>query len=224
MNRLTLVLADDHHVVRQGLLKLLEAEPGISVVGDADNGQQAIQLTKQLQPDILVIDLMMPGINGIEVTRQVGKVSPQTRTVILSMYGNESYVIEAFRAGAKAYVLKEATVDELVVAIRQAASNHRYLSQALSEKAIETYIQKDKNKDAVVDPYENLTMREREIFHLVAQGFTNAQIASQFCLSRRTVEVHRRNMMRKLGIHSHGELLNFAIQRGIVPSTPAEDK
>lgn len=221
MNKLTLVLADDHHVVRQGLLKLLEAEPGINVVGDADSGQQAIQLTKQLQPDILVIDLMMPGINGIEVTRQVSKVSPRTRTVILSMYGNESYVIEAFRAGVKAYVLKEATVDELVIAIRQAASNHRYLSQALSEKAIETYIQKDKNKDAEVDLYENLTMREREIFHLVAQGLTNAQIASQFCLSRRTVEVHRRNMMRKLGIHSQRELLHFAIQRGIIPSSSA---
>ena len=219
MNSITLVLADDHHVVRQGLLKLLEAEPGISVIGDAENGQQAIQLTRQLQPDILVIDLMMPGINGIEVTKQVSKISPQTKTIILSMYGNESYVIEAFRVGAKAYVLKEATVDELVIAIRQAASNHRYLSQALSEKAIENYVSKDKNKDAPVDLYENLTMREREIFHLVAQGFTNVQIAFKLCLSRRTIEVHRRNMMRKLGISSQRELLHFAMQRGIIPSS-----
>ena len=219
MNSITLVLADDHHVVRQGLLKLLEAEPGISVIGDAENGQQAIQLTRQLQPDILVIDLMMPGINGIEVTKQVSKISPQTKTIILSMYGNESYVIEAFRVGAKAYVLKEATVDELVIAIRQAASNHRYLSQALSEKAIENYVSKDKNKDIPVDLYENLTMREREIFHLVAQGFTNVQIAFKLCLSRRTIEVHRRNMMRKLGISSQRELLHFAMQRGIIPSS-----
>ncbi len=222
MDKLTLVLADDHHVVRQGLLKLLEAEPDIRVVGDADNGQEAIQLVKQYWPTVLVVDLMMPGINGIEITRQVSKLSPQTSTVILSMYGNESYVIEALRAGAKAYVLKEATADELVVAIRQAASNHRYLSRSLSEKAIEAYIQKD--KDVVQDPYESLTMREREILQLVVQGYTSSQIASRFCLSHRTVEVHRRNMMHKLGIHSQTELLHFAIQRGIVPSNPASDK
>ena len=224
MNSLTVILADDHHVVRQGLIKLLETEPGISIVGDAENGQQAIQLTRQLHPDILVVDLMMPGINGIEVTRQVSKISPQTKTIILSMYGNESYVIEAFHAGAKAYVLKEATVDELVVAIRQAASSHRYLSQALSEKAIENYIYKDKNKDATVDLYENLTLREREIFHLVVQSFTNVQIASKLCLSRRTVEVHRRNMMQKLGIRSQRELLHFAMQRGIIPSNPVSSE
>jgi two-component system response regulator NreC len=219
MNKLTLFLADDHHIVRQGLIKLLETEPDIDIIGDSDNGQQTIQMVKQFQPDILVVDLMMPGINGIEVTRQVSKLSQKTRTVILSMYGNESYVIEAFKAGAKAYVLKESTADELVVAIHHAASNHRYLSQALSEKAIEAYIRKE--KDVKLDPYETLTMREREIFNMVIQDFTNIQIASQLCLSRRTVEVHRRNLMHKLGIHSQRELLNFAMQRGMIPSGPA---
>jgi two-component system response regulator NreC len=219
MNKLTLFLADDHHIVRQGLIKLLEAEPDINIIGDADNGQQTIRMVKQFQPDILVVDLMMPGINGIEVTRQVSKLSPKTHTVILSMYGNESYVIEAFKAGAKAYVLKESTADELVVAIHHAASNHRYLSQALSEKAIEAFIRKD--KEGKIDPYENLTTREREIFNMIIQDLTSTQIASQLCLSRRTVEVHRRNLMHKLGIRSQRELLNFAIQRGMIPSNSA---
>jgi two-component system response regulator NreC len=222
MGKLTIVLADDHPVVRQGLLKLLEAESDISVVGDTDNGIEAIELVKQFRPGVLVVDLMMPGINGLEVTRQVSKLSPQTSTVILSMYGNESYVIEALRAGAKGYVLKEATADELVVAIRHAASNRHYLSQSLSERAIEAYVQKD--KDVVLDPYESLTMREREILQLVVQGYTSSQIASRFCLSGRTIEVHRKNMMHKLGIHSQAELLHFAIQRGIVPSSPAPSR
>jgi two-component system response regulator NreC len=214
---ITVVLADDHHVVRQGLRALLETEPDIDIVGDVDNGLKAIEIVKRLQPNVFVVDLMMPGINGIEVTRQVKKLSPKTSVVILSMYGNESYVIEALRAGALAYVLKESTANELVAAIHEVAANHRYLSKTLSERAIEAYM--EMSRDSVMDPYDNLTTREREILLLAAQGCTSAKIASQLCISRRTVEVHRANMMRKLGLSNQTELLRFAIQRGILPST-----
>jgi two-component system response regulator NreC len=214
---ITVVLADDHHVVREGLRALINEEPDTNVVGDVDNGLEAIEMVKRLQPNVLVVDLMMPGINGIEVTRQIRKLSPKTSVVILSMYGNESYVIEALRAGAKAYVLKESTANELVTAIREVAANHRYLSKTLSERAIEAYMQM--SRDSVMDPYANLTTREREILHLAAQGYTSAKIASHLYISRRTVEIHRANMMRKLGLSNQTELLRFAIQRGILPST-----
>jgi two-component system response regulator NreC len=219
---ITVVLADDHHVVRQGLRALLNEEPDTNVVGDVDNGLEAIEMVKNLRPNVLVVDLMMPGINGIEVTRQIRKLSPKTNVVILSMYGNESYVIEALRAGAKAYVLKESTANELVTAIHEVAANHRYLSKALSERAIEAYMQM--SRDSTMDPYENLTTREREIMHLTAQGYTSAKIASRLYISRRTVEIHRANMMRKLGLSNQTELLRFAIQRGILPSTTATKK
>jgi len=211
----TIVLADDHHVVRRGLRALLEAEPGFQVIGEAGDGLQAVQLVENLQPDILVSDLMMGGINGIEVTRQVCKCSPKTGVVILSMYGSESYVLEALRAGAKAYILKESTADELVRAVHKVASGHRYLGPPLSDQAIEAYMQKA--EATKIDPYETLTSREREVLHLVAQGNTNAEIAKKLFISQRTVEVHRANMMAKLGLRTQAQLLRYAVRRGILP-------
>jgi two-component system response regulator NreC len=213
---ITVVLADDHRVVREGLRALLNAEADIKVVGDADNGLEAVEMVKHLKPRVLVVDLMMQGINGIEVTRQVRKLSTKTDVVILSMYGNESYVIEALRAGAKAYVIKESTASELVTAIHEVANGHRFLSKSLSERAIEAYMQV--SQDSLTDPYEKLTTREREILHLTAQGYTSGKIASHLYISRRTVEIHRANLMRKLGLSNQTELLRFAIQRGILPS------
>jgi len=158
MRMTTIVLADDHHVVRQGLRSLLEAEPDFSVVGEAGDGLEAAQLVERLQPDVLVLDLMMPGLNGLEVTRQVSQRSPRTHVVILSMHPNEAYVLEALRAGAAAYVLKESTSAELVRAVREAVAGRRYLSPPLSEHAIEAYMQKA--EPAVLDPYETLTARQ----------------------------------------------------------------
>jgi two-component system response regulator NreC len=212
---ITIVLADDHHVVRQGLRLLLAAEPDLQIIGEAADGLEASQLVERLQPNILVLDLMMRGINGLEVTKEVSRHSPRTGVVILSMYSNEAYVLEALRAGAKAYVLKEATSDELVRAIREAASGHRYLSSSLSEHAIEAYIQK--TEETALDPYDALTAREREVLHLAAQGCTNADIADRLYISRRTVEAHRANMMRKLGLHTQIDLIRYALQRGILP-------
>jgi two-component system response regulator NreC len=212
---ITLVLADDHHVVRQGLRSLLEAEPDLQVIGEAADGLETMRLTENLRPDILVVDVMMGGISGLEVTRQVSKHSLKTGVVILSMYSNEAYVLEALKAGAKAYVLKESTADELVKAVREVAAGRRYLSSSLSERAIEAYI--EKSKDTVLDPYDTLTTRECEVLHLAVQGCTNADIATRLYISRRTVEVHRTNMMRKLGLRTQAQLISYAIRRGILP-------
>lgn len=212
---LTIVLADDHQVVRQGLRTLLESQNDFKIVGEAADGLQAVRSVEQLKPDVLVTDMMMKGINGIEVTRQIVKLSPGTRVVILSMYRDESYVTEALRAGAKCYVLKESTSEELVRAVREAAAGRRYLAPPLSEQAIEAYIQKARSA-TTFDPYDTLTTREREVLQLAAQNLTNAQIAEKLFISRRTVEIHRANMMHKLGIHSSTQLVHFVLERGIL--------
>ena len=207
----TIVLADDHHIVRCGLRALLEVEPDFKVVGEAGDGLEAAELVERLQPDALVLDLMMPGLNGLEVTRQVGRRSPRTRVVILSMYGNEAYVVEALKAGAKAYVLKESTSEELVRAIREAVVDRHYLSSPLSEHAIKAYI--EKAEAAGLDPYLRLTTRERQVLHLAAQGLTSAEIAARLFISPRTVETHRANLMKKLSLRSQTELISYALQR-----------
>ncbi len=211
----TIVLADDHKVVRQGLKALLEAERDFHVMGEASDGLEVVKLVENAKPDVLVVDLMMGGMNGLEVTRQVSKQLPHTGIIILSMYGNESYVIEALRAGARGYVLKESSSDELVRAVHEAAAGRRYLSSSLSDRAIETYVQKAKAIE--LDPYDSLTTREREVLHLVAQDHTSMEIAKQLCISRRTVEIHRANMMRKLNLRTKTDLIRFALRRGIVP-------
>ena len=212
----TIVLADDHRVVRQGLRALLEVEPDFYIIAEAGDGLETVRLVESLQPNVLVLDLMMGGINGLEVTRQVSKRSPGTSVVILSMYGNEGYVLEALRAGAKAYVLKESTSDELIHAIREAAADRRYLGPPISERAIETYIQK--TGDAMLDRYDTLTTREREVLHLAAQGCSNAEIAARLYISHRTVEIHRANMMHKLNLRTQAHLIRYALQRGILPA------
>ena len=212
---ITLVLAEDHHIVRQGIRSLLEAEVDFQVIGEVSDGLEAVRIVEELHPDILVLDLMMGGLNGLEVTRQVSKQSPKTSIIILSMYNNEVYVLEALRAGAKGYVLKDSTAAELVKAVREAIIGRHYLSTSLSERAIEKYI--EKSKETYLDPYDTLTTREREILNLAAQSYNNAEIAERLFISRRTVEVHRANAMRKIGLHSQTQLIRYAIKRGILP-------
>jgi two-component system response regulator NreC len=211
----TIMLADDHHIVRQGLRALLEAEPDFHLVGETGDGLETVQLVESLHPDVLVLDLMMPGLNGLEVTRQVGKRSPQTRVVILSMHANEAYVLEALRNGAAGYVLKDASVAELAHAVREVTAGRRYLSPPLSERAIAAYV--GKATETPLDRYETLTTREREVLNLAAEGCTNAEVADRLSISVRTAETHRANMMRKLDLSSQTDLIRYALRRGIIP-------
>lgn len=210
----TVVLADDHPVVRTGVRSLLESDAGFEVVGEAGNGHEAVQLVEELQPDILVLDLMMEGMNGIEVTRHLSKRSPGTGIVILSMHSNETYVVEALKAGARAYVLKESSSEELVQAVNNAMAGRRYLSASLSERAINRYAS---TSAGPTNNDDRLTAREREVLPLVAQGLTSSEIARRLLISARTVDVHRGNLTRKLGFKCQADLIRYAIQKSILP-------
>jgi DNA-binding NarL/FixJ family response regulator len=214
MSMVTIVLADDHHVVRQGLRTLLESEPDFRVVGEAGDGLEAVQLVERLQPDVLVLDLMMPSLDGLEVTRQVSERSPQTRVVILSIHSSEAYVLEALRHGAAGYVLKASSAADLIKAVREVNAGRHYLSPPLSEHAIEAYVQKA--KEATLDKYETLTTREREVLHLAAEGYSNREIAERLSISPYTAMTHRANLMRKLDLHSQTDLVRYALQRGMI--------
>lgn len=210
-----ILLADDHHIVRQGLKALLEGEPRFRLVGEAGDGIEAVRLAERLKPDVLITDVMMPGLNGLEVTRQVTKSLPRTRVVILSMYTDDAYVFEALRNGALGYVLKGSQTSDLVKAVLEVAAGRRYLSPPLSERSLEDYLRK--MESAPHDPYELLTAREREVLQMAAEGRTSVEIASRLFISPRTAEGHRANLMRKLGLQNHTDLVLFAVKKGILP-------
>lgn len=210
-----ILLVDDHPIVRHGLRTLLRGEAGFIVVGEASNGVEALQMLERLKPDVLIVDLIMPGVTGLEVVRQAKELSPNTRVIVLSMHENEAYVLEAMKSGAMGYVLKGSSSTELVQAIHEVMANRRYLSAPLSERALEWYIQRGENVEE--DPYEVLTTREREVLQLAAQGLTNRGIAAALVISPRTAEIHRANMMRKLGLHHQTDLVRYAMRRGIIP-------
>jgi DNA-binding NarL/FixJ family response regulator len=215
----TIVLAEDHAVVRNGLRALLEAEADLAVIGEAADGLVALELVARLQPTVLVADVVMPGLSGLDVAREVRERSPGTRTVILSMYANEAYVVEAIGNGAHGYVVKDASARDFVHAVREAAAGRRYLSPPLSESALEIYARK--RRGAPVDLYAALTVRERAVLHLAGEGLTSAEIGARLGISGRTAEAHRANLMRKLGLRSHTDLVRYTITRGLLPSDGA---
>ena len=214
MSVITVVLADDHHIVRHSLRVMLESKTDFRIVGEAEDGLQALELLERLRPDVIVLDVMMPKLGGLEVARQASKRSPATRVVILSMYADEAYVIEALRAGAQAYVLKSCSPEEFVTAIKEAAVGHSYLSPPLSDLAIRAYI--SAAQASTLKTPEPLTPREREVLHLAAEGYTTTQIADILSISQQTAQTHRRNMMHRLKIHSQTELVRYAIEKGIL--------
>lgn len=218
MSAIRILLADDHQVVRLGLRSLVESQPDFEVVGEASDGPETIQLAGQLIPDLIVLDLMLPHLNGIEVLLQIHSKYPTIRIVILSMYDNEAYIVETMGNGASAYVLKQSTSEDLVLAIRNSLAGKRYLSPILSERMIDKYIKYFRSsKVGEFDSLETLTPREYEVLNLTAQGHSNSEIASKLLLSPRTVETHRANMMHKLGFRSQVDLVRFALERGILP-------
>jgi DNA-binding NarL/FixJ family response regulator len=211
MHEITIALADDHNLVRQGLRALLEKEAFVRIVGEASNGTEAVLLVRRQEPDVLILDLMMPVMSGIEVTRMVKQTVPKTRVLILSMHSGEKYMSEALRAGADGYVLKNVMGPELIKAVREVYEGRPYFSSPLSKQAI----RRDDagNTAAGNDPYENLTEREREILHLVGEGLRSREIAERLTITRRTVETHRSNIMRKLGTNNQAGLIRYALQR-----------
>ncbi len=221
-----IVLADDHHIVRKGLQALLTCEPDFQIIGEAADGLRVMEIVEGLKPDILVLDLMMPEMSGLEVTKQLTKKCPQTAIIILSMHSNEAYIYESIRSGAKGYVLKDNTAEELITAIREVYAGRSYLGSSLPEQALQNL--KNKSDAMSLGSLEQLTPRENEIMQLAVRGWSNSHIADKLGISQRTVETHCTSLMRKLNVTNRNQLVHFAIQQGIisineiVPSKPAE--
>ncbi len=210
----TLLLADDHPIVRQGLRHLLERESEFHIVGEAGDGVEALQLVDLLKPDILVLDVMMPNLNGLEVLRQTRKISPSTQTIILTMQSANAYMIEALKIGAAGYLLKETGPSELVDALHEVLKGNRFLSAKLAQRFQDGEL---KIGDIPSDAYRTLTAREREIFQLTVEGMTSGEIGDKLRISPRTVEEHRSNLTNKLGIKHQTDLIRFAIKHGLLP-------
>ncbi len=209
-NPIRVLLADDHSLVRKGFRRILENQADMTVVGEASDGQEAVQMTESLRPDILVMDVTMPRLNGIEATRQVTRLRPQTRVVALSMQEDGVYVREMLKAGARGYLLKECTESDLVSAIREVAQGKAWLSPDVSSAVIDDY------RKHVTEPIDLLSPREREVLQMIAEGRTNKEIATLLHLSIYTVEAHRGRIMEKLNLHTGTELVRFAIRHGVV--------
>lgn len=212
---ITVFLADDHAVVRDGLRFLLEAQPDITVIGDANNGRETVQMVEQLCPDVIVMDIAMPELNGIEATQKICAAGSNSQVIILSMYSTDEHIIRALQAGARGYLLKESAGIEVVNAVRAVHTNHRYLSQKLSEKMIDDYCRLLKSNKPQ-NPLARLSPREREVLVLVVEGKSSADIASALSLSIKTVNTYRSRLMNKLGINNLPGLVKFAIQHGLI--------
>jgi two-component system response regulator NreC len=210
MKRIRILLADDHAVVRQGFKMILSAEKDMEIVGEAGNGREAVEQAEQLRPDIVVMDVAMPELNGIEATRRLAASMPHTRVIALSMHKDSVYVREVLRAGARGYLLKDSGAGDLVSAIRAVASGESYLSPAVSNAVLDDY------RRHVTNPIDLLTSREREVLQMLAEGKTNKEIAVVLNLSVYTVDAHRGRIMEKLNVHSINELVRFAVRNGLI--------
>lgn len=218
---ITIVLADDHVVVRQGLRALVESDPRCAIVGEAADGLEAIELVKRKKPQVLIVDLMMPRLNGLDTTRKVLRLKLDTRVVILSMCGDEAYVLEAMKTGAAAYVAKESCGNELLQAIREVVAGRHYLSPRLSESFRSSYTAKgtllEKAQTDSPSLSDTLTTRERRILQLIVEGATNRDIGIRLKIGSRSAESHRTRLLRKMRVHSRQDLIHAVLQRGVIP-------
>lgn len=215
MKKLRILLADDHVVMRTGLRALLERQPNLEVVGEGENGREAIELVASLKPDVVVMDLGMPVLNGIEATKAIVTQHPTTAVVILSMYVDESYIMRALKAGARGYLLKDSAPADLIGAIQAVSQNKSFFSPKVSRILAEDYVRVLKQKGAV-DSYDLLTSREREILQLIAEGKANKEVAAALNISPYTVETHRSHILEKLNLHNPAELILYAVRKGLI--------
>jgi DNA-binding NarL/FixJ family response regulator len=215
MGRVRILLADDHTVVRQGLRKLLEERPDWEVIAEAGDGREAVRLAEQQKPDVAILDVAMPLLNGIEATRQITKRVPTTRVLVLSMHADEAYVTQILQAGATGYLLKDSADVDLLKAVGEAAQGRSFFSPAIARVMLDDYVRQLADK-GVTDRYESLSEREREIFQLIAEAKTNKEIAALLNVSPSTVETHRAHIMEKLDLHSAAEIVLYAVRRGVI--------
>lgn len=209
----TVLLADDHRILREGLRSLLEQQPDIRVVGEAGDGRAAVRLAKELSPDLVIMDIGMSGLNGVEATRQIREALPQTRVLALSMHSDRRYVRSMLTAGATGYLLKDSAAEELVQALRSLILGRAYLSPGITGVVLDEYL----HADAMSQAADPLSLREREVLQLLAEGRSTSQIAAGLHVSVKTIETHRKRIMDKLGLHSIAELTRYAIREGITP-------
>lgn len=210
-----LLLADDHAVVRSGLRLLLEAQPDLAIVGEAENGEEAIRRTAELRPDVVLMDIEMPGMNGIEAARRIKAQSPGTSVLALTMYEDDQYFFEMLRAGASGYVPKRAAPDELASAIRAVSRGEVFIHPSLAGRLVQDYLQR-RDVEVQEQATGDLTPREQEVLTLIAQGLSNNEIADQLVISAKTVDRHRENIMRKLNLHSRVDLVKYALRKGLI--------
>ena len=210
-----ILLADDHKVLRSGLRRILEEQTDLEVVGEAADGREAVELAGQLHPDIVVMDIGMPKMNGMEATRQIMQRNPKLNVLILSMYSDENYVVQTLRAGARGYLLKDSAEDELIYAVRTVNSGVPYFSPRIARMLVGDSMQRLRN-ECVDDTYELLTPREREVLQLIAEGKSNKEVAAALFVSPTTIETHRARIMDKLDLHSTAEIVLYAVRKGII--------
>lgn len=215
MSKFKLILADDHAVVRSGLRMLLEVQPDIDIVAEAESGTEAVEKTRALRPDIVLMDIQMPGLNGIEATKQIKNLAPETAVLALTMYEDDQYFFEMLHAGASGYVPKKAAPDELLTAIRAVGRGEVYLYPSLASRLVLDYLKRADSGDQPL-VYDDLTPREREVLTVIAEGLSNAEIAEKLVISVKTVDRHRENIMRKLNLHSRVDLVKYALRIGLI--------
>jgi two-component system response regulator NreC len=215
MEKIRLLLVDDHDVVRTGLRMLLEGQPDIDIVGEADTGQKALAMAREIQPDVIVMDITLPDISGIEVTRRLNSAHPDISVVALTIHDDEQYFFEMLQAGASGYVPKRAAPEDLITAIRTAYADEVYIFPSLAKLLVADFVGQ-KSVDTESQPAEILTPREQEVLELLAEDHTNEEIAAILVISKHTVARHRENLMRKLNLHNRSELVKYAIRKGII--------
>ncbi len=213
--RKKLVIAEDHTILREGLRMLLSSNPDFEVVGEAQDGLEAIRSVEAYKPDLVLMDLSMPRMNGVGAIQEIKKQSPSTKILVLTVHKTEEYILTTLKAGADGYVLKDATHSELMLAIENVFSGRSYLSPGISEKVIEGYLEGRKTVKSSTS-WDTLTQREREILKMIAEGYKNKDIADYLCISAKTVEKHRANLMKKLDLHSASSLTAFAMDKGLI--------